>query len=33
MTIGPYLLDCLTVLLVCILPAYGLFLAIWRPRR
>lgn len=33
MTLGTYLLDCLTVLLACILPAYGLFLFAWRARR
>lgn len=33
MTFGTYLLDCLAAFSVCIVPAYGLFLLIWRPRR
>jgi len=33
MTFGTYLLDCLAAFAVCILPAYCLFFAIWRPRR
>lgn len=33
MTLGTYPLTCLTVLCVCILPALGLVLTIWRPRR
>ena len=33
MTLGTYLLTCLTVLVACILPALGLVLSIWRRRR
>lgn len=33
MSFGTYLLTCLTVIAVCILPALGLVLTIWRPRR
>jgi len=31
MTLGAYLLTCLTVFAVCIVPAYGLI--VWRLRR
>lgn len=33
MTLGSYLSDCLAAFMVCILPAYGLYLFAWRARR